>query len=62
MSEKKVVKRSVAIALGIICIVILVGLAGAIAYYTMTINDYDSYALGHSHTDSQFNTLNSTFQ
>lgn len=39
MSEKKVVRRNVAIALGIICIVLLVGLVGAFAYYMPMIND-----------------------
>jgi hypothetical protein len=33
MSEKKMVRRSVAIGLGIICIVVVAGLAGAFAYY-----------------------------
>jgi hypothetical protein len=49
MSEKKVVRRSVAIALGIICIILIAGLGGAMAYYTMTINNknteyWDLYA------------------
>jgi len=38
MSEKKVVGRKVAIALGIICIIFVVGLVGAIANYTSIIN------------------------
>jgi chaperonin cofactor prefoldin len=42
MSEKKVVSRNVAIALGIIIIIVLVGLVGAIANYTSIINDKDS--------------------
>jgi hypothetical protein len=41
MSEKKIVSRSVAIGLGIICIVLVAGLSSAIEYYTMTINDRD---------------------
>ena len=36
---KKMVGRSVAIALGIGCILLIAGLGGAIVYYTMTIND-----------------------
>jgi predicted PurR-regulated permease PerM len=39
MSEKKTARRSVAIALGIVCIILLAGIGGAMAYYTMTIND-----------------------
>jgi hypothetical protein len=59
--EKKVVGRNVAIALGIICIILIVGLGGAMAYYTMTINDknatYDSYTSTHSHTNSEYDLL-----
>jgi len=36
------------------------------AYYTMQINqksqEYDSYVSGHTHADSEFNSLNSTYQ
>jgi len=42
MSEKKVVGRNVAIALGIVVIILLVGLVGAIANYTSVINGKDS--------------------
>lgn len=42
MSEKKVVSRNVAIALGIICISFLGGLVGAISNYTSIINSKDS--------------------
>jgi hypothetical protein len=42
MSEKKVVARNVAIALGIALIVSLVGLVGAIANYTSIINGKDN--------------------
>jgi len=58
MSEKKVVGRTVAIALGIICILLIAGLGGAMAYYTMIINDknttYDSYVSNHTHTNSEY--------
>jgi hypothetical protein len=40
--ERKVVSRTVAIALGIICIVLVVSLVGAIAGYTSMINDKDN--------------------
>jgi hypothetical protein len=66
MSEKKVVRRSVAIALGIVCILLIAGIGGTTAYYSMVINDkntaYDNYASSHSHTNSGFNTLNETYQ
>jgi hypothetical protein len=66
MSEKKVVRRNVAIALGIVCILLIAGIGGAMAYYSMVINDkntaYDTYASSHSHTNSGFNTLNETYQ
>jgi hypothetical protein len=43
MSEKKMVRRSVAIALGIICIVlVVVGLVGAVTYVMPMINDKDN--------------------
>jgi len=39
MSEKKVVSRTVAIGLGIVCVILLVGLAGAILVCSSIIND-----------------------
>ena len=42
MSEKKVVRRSVAIALGITCIILAVGLLGAFAILTPMINTKSS--------------------
>jgi len=58
MSEKKMIGRTVAIALGIICIILIAGLGGAMAYYTMIINDknttYDSYVSNHTYTNSEY--------
>jgi len=66
MSQKKVVGRNVAIALGIACIALIAGIGGAMAYYTMQMNqknqEYDSYVAGHTHANSEFNSLNSTYQ
>lgn len=45
MSEKEVVRRIVALALGVICILLIAGLGGAIAYYAVTINNKDSTLL-----------------
>jgi len=42
MSEKKVVGRNVAIVLGIICVILAVGLVGAVANYTSIISGKDS--------------------
>jgi len=42
MSEKKVVGRNVAIALGIICIILAVGLVGAITNYASIITEKDN--------------------
>jgi len=42
MSEKKVVGRNVAIALGVITIILLIGLVGAVANYTSIINGKDN--------------------
>jgi hypothetical protein len=48
--SKKMVSRSVAIALGIVCILLIAGLGGAMVYYTMIVND----------KTSQINELNET--
>lgn len=42
MSEKKVIGRNVAIALGLTCIVLAVGLVGAVASYTSIISGKDN--------------------
>jgi hypothetical protein len=64
MSEKKMVRRSVAIALGILSIILVAGISGAIAYYSTTLNNsnalYNDYVLSHSHTDYDYNNLNAT--
>jgi prefoldin subunit 5 len=39
VKPRKVVGRNIAIALGIVCILLITGLGGAMAYYTMTISD-----------------------
>jgi predicted PurR-regulated permease PerM len=54
--EKKVVGRTVAIALGIICMVLAVGLVGAVANYTSIISGKDSTIASK---DSEINTKNS---
>jgi predicted PurR-regulated permease PerM len=41
-SEKKVVSRTIAIGLGIVCIILLVGLVGAILVYSSMINEKDN--------------------
>jgi chaperonin cofactor prefoldin len=56
MSEKKVVGRNVAIALGIICIILAVGLVGAVANYTSIISGKDNTIVSK---DSQIQTLTS---
>jgi uncharacterized phage infection (PIP) family protein YhgE len=78
MSEKKMVRRSVAIALGIICIILAASL-GAVTYmsYSPTkgssvtdlqnqINDlnatYNSYVSTHSHTDDEYDTIQTNYQ
>jgi hypothetical protein len=49
LSEKKVVRRSVAVGLAIVCILLTAGLGGAMAYYVST----------HHHTDSDYDSLSS---
>ena len=55
MSQKKMVSRNVAIALGVVCILLIAGLGGAMAYYTMTINDKDNQINSANNTINQFN-------
>jgi hypothetical protein len=70
MSQKKMIGRSAAIALGIACIVLVAGLGGATAYYTMIINNmnakyndevntYNNYVNDHHHTDEDYDSLTS---
>ena len=40
--EKKLISRTVTIALGIICIILVAGLSGTIAYYTVVVRDRDN--------------------
>jgi len=65
MSEKKVVSRTTAIALGILCIILLVGTVGAVIYYNNMVNDknatYNSYVSSHSHANSDFDSLQSDY-
>jgi hypothetical protein len=72
MSEKKVVRRSVATVLGIVCIILLVGTVGAVIYYNNVVNDknatYDSlastyhdYVNAYSHNNSEYESLKSDY-
>lgn len=66
MSEKKVASRSVAVGLGILCIIFIASLAGTIVYHTMMISNknasYDDYVASHSYTNSEYDSLNATHQ
>jgi hypothetical protein len=42
MSEKKVVSRNIAIGIGVLCIILLVGMVGAALHYASVLNDKDS--------------------
>jgi hypothetical protein len=53
--SKKVVGRDVAIALGIICILLIAGLGGAFAYYTMVIYSKENELASANNTISQLN-------
>jgi hypothetical protein len=58
--EKKVIGRNVAIALGIIVIILVVGLVGAIVNYTSTINDKNNtVATLNSQITTKDNTISS---
>jgi hypothetical protein len=54
-SQKKVVGRTVAIALGLVCIVLLAGLGGAIVVYTPMINNLESQTAEKDNTISSLN-------
>jgi CTP synthase (UTP-ammonia lyase) len=56
MSEKKMVRRSVVIALAIACSVLVVGLAGTFAYYIPVMNEKDNMV---SSLNTQISQLNS---
>jgi hypothetical protein len=57
--ETKVVKRSVALALGIVCILLIAVLGGAMAYYTASINDKDNEVNSQKATiDDRNNMIN----
>ena len=65
MSEKKVVNRNLAVVLGIIAIILLGGLVGAMVNYTTVINNKDATyrdnTSTHSHSSSEYNSLNSEY-
>ena len=53
---KKIVRRSVAIAIGIICIILAVGLVGAFAYYMPIVNDKNSMITDLQNLNEQLQT------
>jgi hypothetical protein len=64
MLEKAVIGGKIAIALGIMCIVLLAGLGAAIASYTSIISSKDKanqdYVSMHSHDNTEFNSLDTS--
>jgi prefoldin subunit 5 len=56
MSERKMVRRSVSVVLGIICIILTAFLGGTMAYYTLAISDRDNTIAGKN---NQIDSLNS---
>jgi uncharacterized coiled-coil protein SlyX len=54
--ETKTVRRGVVIALGIICMILIVGLVGVIANYTLMISDRDNTIASLNSQVSQLNT------
>jgi predicted RNase H-like nuclease (RuvC/YqgF family) len=54
MGEKSLVRRSIAIVLGVLCIILLGSTVGAVIFYN---NAYNNYASTHSHTDSDYISL-----
>jgi len=64
MSEKKLVRRNIAIGLGIFCIILIAGTSGVIVYYEMALTNnsvlYNDYVLGHSYTNYEYSALNTS--
>jgi TolA-binding protein len=52
MGEKKFVSRSIAIVLGLLCILLLSGVVGAVIYYS-------NYVSNHTHTDTEYASVTS---
>jgi predicted PurR-regulated permease PerM len=65
MSEKKVISRNTVVALGIVCIILTVGLVGAVANYTSIISEKENTiaSLNSEITSlqNQINDLNATY-
>jgi flagellar basal body-associated protein FliL len=72
VNEKKVVGRNVVIVLGIVCIILVAGIGGVMAYYMRTVTDknitydslqsaYNDYVANHHYTDSEHFSLQSTY-
>jgi len=65
MSGKEVVRRTTTIALGILCIILLIGTVGVVIFYSNVVNDknatYNDYVLSHIHANSDFDSLNSDY-
>jgi hypothetical protein len=53
---RRVVRRSVAIALGIVCILLIASLGGTLAYYTVTIRNKENELASANNMISQLNT------
>jgi len=65
MIEGKVVRRTTATVLGILCVILLIGTVGAVIFYNNVVNDknatYNSYVSSHIHANSDFDSLNSDY-
>jgi uncharacterized coiled-coil protein SlyX len=59
MGERKVVGRNIAIALGVVCVVLAAGLIGAVANYTSVISSLNSQI---TEKDHEISSLNSQIQ
>jgi hypothetical protein len=65
MSGIKFVRRSVAIGLGALCIILAAGLGGELAYYVMSLNDkstaYDNYVSAHAYSNTEHESLQQSY-
>jgi hypothetical protein len=60
MDEKKVVGRNVAIALGIICIILVAGISGIAVMLSNNIAQHNDYVSNHSYANDKYSNLNAS--
>jgi hypothetical protein len=68
VNERKMVRRKIAVALGIICIILIIGIGGVVTYYTAALDDltkskdtlYNNYVFSHSYSNDEYASLDAS--